>query len=326
MSEDIMTLERELDEINRDLEILLAKKNQIGKQLDRTRKNKDNFIHSFGFTPVSFLPTKGKTVAYCGVPGAYAYEAILQFFGKNTIKMSMPSFTGAMEAITRGKADYAILPIENSTAGAVGDVYDLLAKYQHFVVGEVIVPVHHCLLGLPGTTFSDILQVHSHPQAIQQCRSYLLAHPDWQECPRCNTAGSAKWVAETGDKTQVAIASRTAGELYGLEILEEGINQEEENTTRFVVISPEKIYQGNANKVKICFECQHREGALYHLLAHFTFHHLSMTRIESRPIPEKNWQYRFFVDFEGNLAQEQVQSALCGLREESAMLRILGNV
>ena len=275
-------------------------------------------------TPVKKLPTKGKKAAYCGVEGAYAYEATVRFFGEDMDKLPVASFNAAMTAIENGEADYAVLPIENSTAGAVGNVYDLLAEHTNIIVGEIDVPICHCLLGVPGSTLEDITEVQSHPQALSQCRHYLDEHPEWVQLSSTNTALSAKVVAEKGNKHQAAIASEAAGKLYGLEVLEKGINHQSENTTRFVVVTGQKIYQEDAGKIRICFECPHIKGSLHQLLAHFKYNDLNMTRIESRLIPEKNWEYRFFVDFEGNLNSGEVRNALLGLESEATVLRILG--
>lgn len=284
-----------------------------------------------GFTPVPELVSRGRTAAYCGVPGAFAYEAVIRFFGEEIEPLSVGSFDAAMAAIASGQAQYAVLPIENSTAGAVGNVYDLLKEYDHTIVGELDLSVCHNLLVVPGTKISEIREVYSHPQALSQCRHYLdEEHPKWLQIPGVNTAVCAKEVSEEGDRRKAAIGSEDAARLYGLEVLQRRINRTDTNTTRFVVVSGEKIYLESAKKVRVCFECLHRTGTLYHLLAHIAFNSLNMTRIESRPIPEQsgpkqNWEYRFFVDFKGNLQDENVRRALDGLKLDARALRILGN-
>lgn len=140
-----------------------------------------------------------------------------------------------------------------------------------------------------------------------------------------NNAFAARKVAEDQDPSQAAIASELAGKIYGLKVLQKGVNQAENNSTRFIVVSNQKIFKKNAGKVSICFEVPHRSGSLYHMLSHFIYNNLNMSRIESRPIEDRTWEYRFFVDFEGNLADSAVKNALRGLRDETRNMRILGN-
>ncbi|WP_434311344.1 prephenate dehydratase [Hominifimenecus sp. rT4P-3] len=278
-----------------------------------------------GFRMVKELPVEGKRVAYAGVEGAYGYEATMRFFGSQAEKFSVPNHGLVMKAVAEGDADYGVLPIENSSAGAVTDVYDLLMNYDICVVAEMGIPISHCLLGLPEAELSDIRRVHSHPQALQQCGEYLGAHPEWQQVPESNTAASAKMVAALGDRAAAAVASRTAGELYGLKVLASSINHNKSNMTRFVIVTKQKIYLETAKKLCLCLECRHETGALYHLLSHFSYNELNMTQIESRPIPGRRWEYRFFVDVEGNLKDSGVQNAIKGLKEETVLCRILGN-
>ena len=222
-------------------------------------------------------------------------------------------------------ADYAVLPIENTTAGIVADIYDLLTEYELSIVGEQIIRPEHVLLGLPDAELEDIRQVCSHPQALSQCGKYLESHPDWKKKEMENTAGSAKKIKEDNDKTQAAIASRQAGELYGLKILAENICYNGQNATRFVIVSKKPIYVKDAHKISIFFELHHESGTLYNMLSHIIYNGLNMTKIESRPITGKNWQYRFFVDFEGNLKDSAVKNALRGIEAEADRMRILGN-
>ena len=140
-----------------------------------------------------------------------------------------------------------------------------------------------------------------------------------------NNAFAARKVAQDGDRTQAAIASKSAGKIYGLSVLEEGINQEENNSTRFIIVTNQKIFRKDAEKISICFEVPHRSGYLYHMLSHFIYNNLNLTKIESRPIEDRTWEYRFFIDFEGNLADSAVKNALRGLRDEARNMKILGN-
>ena len=222
-------------------------------------------------------------------------------------------------------ADYAVLPIENSTAGIVSDIYDLLVEYPHYIVGEQELPVEHVLMALPGAKVEEIRTVISHPQALAQCRRFLDSNENWKTEERLNTAAAAKEVSESGDLTMAAVGSPYAAEHFGLQILKEGIFDARGNTTRFVIISGQKRFVKDAQKISVCMELPHQSGSLYNALAHFIYNDLNMTKIESRPIPQRKWEYRFFVDFEGNLSDPAVKNALRGLQAESAKFRIFGN-
>ena len=217
-----------------------------------------------------------------------------------------------------------MLPIENSTAGIVNEIYDLLQEYENYIVGEQIIRIEHCLLGVPGTELSDIRTVYSHPQSLMQSARFLAGY-DWQQISMQNNASAAKKVADEQLKTQAAIASEYAGKVYGLEVLRKGVNHSGTNSTRFIIVTNQKIFRKDAGKVSICFEVPHESGSLYHMLSHFIYNNLNMTKIESRPIEGRNWEYRFFIDFEGNLADSAVKNALRGLRDEARNMKILGN-
>ncbi len=277
------------------------------------------------FTPVETLCFDGAVVVFQGVEGAYSHAATLQYFGNDVKHFHVPSFEAAMKAVAQKKADYAVLPIENSSAGQVGDVYDLLRKYDNTIVGETYLPVSHCLLGLPGAKLSQIKTVYSHPQGFMQCVGFLNEHPAWQQISQANTAMAAMKVVAENDCSCAAIASRLAAELYGLEVLAEEVNDNHFNTTRFIIVSAKKEYPRKAGKVSICFEIAHESGSLYTTLSHIIYNNLNMTKIESRPIPDQPFEYRFFVDFEGNLGDPAVENALYGMMEESICLKILGN-
>ena len=239
--------------------------------------------------------------------------------------MNVDTFREAMEAVKNGEADYAVIPIDNSSAGMVNDTYDLLQEFNNYIVGETYVKIRHCLLVKPGATLSDIKTVYSHPQGLAQCGQYLDKHREWHQKAYLNTAMSAKKVAQEDDISQAAIGSANCAAEYGLEILEEGINSAKSNTTRFVIVSSKRRFIKNAKKVSISFEIEHKSGSLYNVLSHIMFNGLNMTKIESRPIPEHNWEFRFYVDFEGNLADAGVRNALRGISEESNNMRLLGN-
>ncbi len=277
------------------------------------------------FIGVDKLDWENSRIVFQGTEGAYSQAAMEQYFGKDINSFHVQTFRDAMEAIEEGSADFAVLPIENSSAGAVNEVYDLLMEFENYIVGEVELPIEHTLAGLKGTKLSDIERVYSHPQALMQSARFLDDHREWQQISVANTAVAAKKVLEDNDCRKAAICSAYAAEFYGLEVLQEKINHNSQNTTRFIVVTNQKIFLKDAKKISIVFEVSHESGSLYRMLSHFIYNDLSMTRIESRPIEGRNWEYCFFVDFEGNMADGSVKNAIRGLREESKSLKILGN-
>ena len=277
------------------------------------------------FIGVDELDWKNSRVVFQGTDGAYSQAAMHKFFSKDVNSFHVQTFRDAMEAIEEGSADFAVLPIENSSAGMVSEMYDLLEEFENYIVGEVILPINHYLVGTENTTLESIERVYSHPQALMQCSKFLDRHGSWQQIGAANTAVAAKKILNENDPTQAAICSEHAAEIYGLKILEEKINHNHNNSTRFIVVTNQKIFLKKAQKISICFEVAHESGSLYHLLSHFIYNDLNMTKIESRPIEGKTWEYRFFVDFEGNMGDAAVKNAIRGLREESKSLQILGN-
>ena len=277
------------------------------------------------FIAVEELDWKNSRIVFQGTEGSYSQEAMFRYFGKEINSFHVQKFRDAMEAIEEGSADFAVLPIENSTAGAVDEVFDLLVEFENYIVDELVLPVRHTLAGLPDATLSDIERVYSHPQALMQSARYLDEHRDWQQISVANTAVAARKVLEDDDVKKAAICSEHAAEVYGLKVLDREINDNPANSTRFIIVTNQKIFRKNASKISICFEVSHESGSLYHMLSHFIYNDLNMTKIESRPIEGRPWEYRFFVDFDGNMADPAVKNAIRGLREESRNLKILGN-
>lgn len=297
----------------------------MSRKLQYQKLAENGAIGRLPFIGVDNLDTERARVVFQGAEGAYSQLAMLKYFGENVNAYNVESFRDAMSALEEGSADFAVLPIENSTAGIVSQIYDLLVEFENYIVGEQIIQIEHCLMGLPGTKLEDIKTVYSHPQSLMQSARFLNEHPSWQQVSMQNNAFAAKKVLEDKDSCQAAIASAHAAETYGLEILEKGVNQSQTNSTRFIIVCNQKIFKKDASKVSICFELNHESGSLYHILSHFIYNNLNMTKIESRPIEDRNWEYRFFIDFDGNLADSSVKNALRGLREESRNMKILGN-
>ena len=204
------------------------------------------------------------------------------------------------------------------------DNYDLLLKYDNVIVAETFLPVHHYLLGTPDAELSDVKRVFAHPQALMQSSDFLNQH-DWQQLSMENNAVAAQKVRDEKDPSQAAVAGEVAGEIYRLKKLAGPINNCPDNTPRFLILAKDRVYQAGAEKISLCFELPHRSGTLYSMLGNFIFNDVNMRMIESRPIPEESWQYRFFVDIEGNLEDAGVQNALYGIMREAKNVKILGN-
>jgi chorismate mutase/prephenate dehydratase len=285
---------------------------------------RDRYIENY-FQQVDELEMYEDTrVVYQGVEGAYQQMAVEKFFGKDIDSYHVESFNDVALALNNGDADYGILPIENSSAGNVEGNYDILLKNDVCIVGEVIIPIEHALIGLPGTKKEEIEIVYSHPQGLMQCREYL-EEMHAKPISVSNTAVAAKKIVEEQDSSHAAIASTLAAQLYNLEILEEKINDQQNNYTRFVVLSKKRQFKKDANKVSISFSLPHESGTLYNALSHLIFNDLSMSNIESAPLRDREWEYRFFIDVSGNLRDPAMKNALRGIREESADFKILGN-
>lgn len=271
------------------------------------------------------LPGDTVKVVFQGIPGAYGYQAMRGYFGESADSFHVDTFREAMEKVREGEADYAILPMENSSAGIVGDVYDLLMEYDNYIVDTYDLPVRHSLLGTADSTMDCVRTVYSHPQAIAQCSHFLEEHPDWTAEKRLNTAVSAYYVGQECDKTKAAIAGKINAELYGLKVLKENIQNVNTNTTRFAVIRKEPVYGNTSSRICVCFEVKHESGSLYYALSNLIYNNINMTKIESRPIPERPFQYRFYVEMEGNLGMPEIKNALRGMEEETVSFQVLGN-
>ncbi len=270
-------------------------------------------------------PVQNPRVVYQGEPGAYSEEACAGYFGPEVSSRGLPWFGDVFLALQNGEADYAVLPIENSSTGSIRQVYDLLAQYAYHIVGEWQVRVEHCLMALPGVALEEIRTVYSHEQGLMQSEKFLDDHRHWQRIPTLDTAGSAKQVAAGGDRAAAAICSRRAAEIYGLHILAERINHNTENFTRFVVVSPAPERCPRRDKISALFTLPHQSGSLHEILTIFTVHGLNLMKLESRPVPGKSWEYLFFLEFSGDLSAPGMDGVLHELSQLAADMRILGN-
>lgn len=268
-------------------------------------------------------------VAYQGVEGSFSHlTAQRQYAGRagGVLLTGYDTFRGAVAAVRDGSADFALLPIENTTAGSVHETYDLLAEGGVTITAEVVSRVEHCLLALPGAKLEDIRTVISHPQALAQCEAFLRTIPWATTRTEFDTAGSARKVREGNDPSVAAIASESAARLYGLKVLRRGIQTQEGNYTRFVEIAREAVAcpPGAACKTSLLISLSHQPGALGEALARFGARGVNLTRIESRPVLGSPWQYRFYLDLEGHAASEPVRAALEELKAITTELRVLG--
>lgn len=263
-------------------------------------------------------------VAFQGERGAYGEMAALQYFPGATL-VPLKSFSDVFDAVERKKVSYAVIPVENSIEGSVGEVYDLLLLTKLKVVGEVYQRVHHCLIANKGTKISNVKFVYSHPQALGQCRGYLRSRK-LEPLPAYDTAGAVKMIKERKTDDIAAIASKHAAELYDMEILAEGIEDRESNYTRFLILAPKMASRsGRDYKTSIIFSVRHVPGALFGILGEFALRGINLTKIESRPTKETPWEYNFYVDFEGHSNDKTIKKALAVVKPRTSYLKVLGS-
>ena len=278
------------------------------------------------FTKMKEIKKSPETkVVFFGVSGSYTEQAMEECFGTDIITRPAETFKEVMAVVAAGEAEYGVLPIENTTTGGITDSYDLLVEYDNYIIAEHVIKIDQALMGLPGANLEDIKTVYSHPQGILQSRKFLEQYPQMRAVESGSTAGCAKKVLMDGDKSQAAIAGVRAAKAYGLSILAENINYEEANSTRFIVITNRREYCEGSDKMSICFSLPHESGSLYNMLSHLIYNNLNMTKIESRPIAGRKFEYRFFVDFEGSMEAASVINTLRGIEAEALDLKILGN-
>lgn len=332
----VLDRQRELDKINvlremastdfyaHGVEELFEQIMAMSRKMQYKLLTEEGVNNDIGFEIVEELPKENLTVVYQGIEGAYSQQAASEYFGDKVNYVNVTTFREAMKYVSDGKADYAVLPFENSSAGIVTDVYDLLVEFKNYIVDTFDIKIEHCLCGVKGATIEDINEVYSHPQAFMQSDTFIEEH-GWGKVNLANTAISARYIAERNDKTRACIASENAAKIYGLDILHKGINFNNKNATKFIIISKKKMARRDAGLICISFEMPHSSGTLYQMLSHIIYNDLNMTSIQSRPVPEKNWEYRFYLEFEGKANQAGVVNALSGINAESLNMKILGN-
>lgn len=269
-----------------------------------------------------------RKVSFQGELGAYSEQAAYKFFGTEIEVIPCETFSNLFDRVRDGTADLGVAPVENSTAGTIVQVYDLLLEHDLHIIGEVKLPVIHCLISFPDTRLEDVQEVHTHPQAYAQCQNFLHRFPAWKYVPAYDTAGSVKIIRDGNLLKAAAIASSKAAEIYAMKILEKGIESNPYNTTRFFVVSKEASDYNEPeanNKISLVFSTRHEAGALYECLGKFARRGINLTKIESRPRSNRPWEYVFYLDFEGNLLNQTCVQAVAGLLKRAAFVKILGS-
>ena len=263
-------------------------------------------------------------VGYQGVKGSFSEEALIEFFNENQNAVSYEKFEDVFIGLQKNEIDYGILPFENSCTGAITAVYDLLSKYGFYIVGEECIKIKQNLVGIKGAKLEDIKEVYSHPQGFEQSKAFLKNNENLKLIYFYNTAISAKHISELKDKSKAAIASKRAAKIYGLDVIEEEINDDESNNTKFIIVSKKMELSKDCNKMTATFSLDNKAGTLYSLLSYFAQNEINMVKIESRPSKNKLWEYVLYVDFEGNINDKNVKNAIKLIEEKSEFFRLLG--
>lgn len=263
-------------------------------------------------------------VACQGVDGAYSSMAARALFPQGTLQFHQ-NFSDIFRCVKSGECELGILPIENSTAGSVNSVYDLMKQYRFHIVRGLKLEVSHRLLAKNGVSFEEITDIYTHEQAISQCGDFLRAHPHIRVHLYSNTAAAARFVSECGDRNVAAIASAGCAQIYELQILLDDIQNAERNYTRFIVISNQMLLTEDADKISIALTLPHEAGSLYKLITQFAMLELNLTKLESRPLPDTDFEFLFYFDFTGSAANERIIQLLSRLEGQCDYFEFLGN-
>lgn len=269
------------------------------------------------------LTADGAPVACQGVDGAYSGVTAKKLFPDSPVKY-YTQFEDVFEAVNKGDTKFGVIPVENSTAGSVHESYDLIMKYRFYVVGAYDLKIEHCLCAKTGTKYEDITDIYSHPQALSQCNNFLNNF-DFTGVNFSNTAAAAKFVAESEKNDIGVICSELAAKKYGLKILKRNVQNNNNNRTRFIVISKELIIGKGADKISLIFSLPHKTGSLYRVLGRFSMAGLNLTKLESRPIENSDFSYHFYVDVMGSVKDESTLDLICALSDELPEFELLGN-
>ena len=263
-----------------------------------------------------------KKVSFQGEHGAYSESAAKKFFEEEIKNLPCSSFEDVLKLTENGESDYSILPVENSIEGTVGQSIDAITNTNLHAVGEKYLKVEHCLIS--SGSFEDIKTVYSHPQALGQCSNFIKMRK-LKTVPTYDTAGSVKIIKEINDKHSAAIASKDAGKLYNISIVKEGIENNTNNYTRFLIFSKENSTETKNDKTSIIFSVKHEPGALHNILKEFNDNNINLTKIESRPNKNTNWEYNFFVDFQGHSSNSKIKAVLDSVEKNTIFLKVIGS-
>ncbi|MBA2494052.1 MAG: prephenate dehydratase [Acidobacteria bacterium] len=263
-------------------------------------------------------------VAFLGESGTFSEEAVIKLLGESCKTVSRPTFETLFAAIDEGEADYILAPLENTLVGAVRRSQDLLLKSSLGIVAEIILPIAHCLIGVQGASLDTIEIVESHPVALGQCERFFALHPHIRRVAANDTASSVRRVVESGDKSRAAIAGKRAAAIYGGAILQEHVEDQRENYTRFVLLAPKPNESSRGNKISLIIKLAHRPGALHDALRPFVRRGIDLLKIESRPIKERPWQYNFYLDLQAPASESELRGALDEIKEQAEEFRYLG--
>ncbi len=267
---------------------------------------------------------QGVTVAFQGEVGAYSEEAAYQYFGPDARLRPCENLEDVFQAVDSDLTQYGLVPVENSLEGSIPRTYDLLLDSKLKVSGETELRVVHCLIGLPEAHIDGIKEVYSHPQALGQCKTFI-AKMGWKATPTYDTAGSVKLIKERKLIDKAAIASARAAEVYGMKVLLQGIEDNQNNYTRFFTLSKQEAIPSNNDKTTIVFTVKHKPGALYDALRVLAEKGVNLSRIESRPTRQKPWEYNFYVDFDGHCENKGIKEALQALENATVFVKVLGS-
>lgn len=268
---------------------------------------------------------KNLTVGFYGVTGSFSEQALKEYFGEKVDTKEISEFEDIFLELKYSKINYGVIPIENSSTGAISEVYDLLKKYDFYITGEKYLKISQNLMGIKGSTLGNIKEVYSHPQGLEQSMEFLKGYKQWKLVPYKSTAKSAELVKNSNNKTLAAIASTKAAEIYDLEILQKNVNSNATNMTRFVVIGKEMESTSESNKTSLVLSTTHKVGSLCHVLKHFAENNINLMKIESRPIKDMPWEYFFYIDFQGNINEDKIIHAIELIKNNSRYFKILGN-
>lgn len=349
MENDLQNLRKEIDTANKELVELLSKRARIAQQIGAAKKSSEiyrpereaqvlvNVLAQNG-GPLSDAALAGifkeiigacrnlerrLRVAYLGPEGTYSEEAAIQFAGRSSDFVPCAAIEDAVQLVQRGEADIAVIPVENSTEGAINRTLDILLETDLNINGEILLPIHHQLLSKQ-TKLQDVQEVLAHPQALAQCRQWLAVHlPHAKQIPAASNAEAVRLAA--GHDSKAAIAGARAADMYKLPVLRANIEDSAANTTRFLVLGQQDVPLTSKDKTSLVCSVPNRTGSLHELLGIFARHGINLTKLESRPASSAKWDYVFFIDFDGHQTEKNVAAALDAVRKQATMVKVLGS-